>query len=346
MKKIVLFIFSLSLIYANQQPTASPVETAEVTKEIVNPLQEFSGTLRFSKISNIASQTNGNVLEVLFQAGQKIKKDETLAVVDSAILDAQIRSAKASLESSKVNFQTAKKDYLRYEELLKSKAVSQKIYDESYYRFISSKANYDASVAKLDELKVLKSKKNITAPFDGVAVEKNIEKGEWVSEGKTVAVLVNTDEIDMIFNLPGDYVYKLNKEQPYKIKVKDITFDAKLYSSIPKGDVKTRTFPVKFKSRLDQDKFLFDGMQALVNLPRDIKKEALTVPRDAVIKRFNQDVVFLEVNGSAVMIPVRIIGYTENKTAIEAEGINQGAKVVVKGNERIFPNQPIVSLNK
>jgi hypothetical protein len=70
------------------------------------------------------------------------------------------------------------------------------------------------------------------------------------------------------------------------------------------------------------------------------------VPRDAVIKRFGQNVIFLNVDGIATMLPVQILGYTKENVAVMSKGLTEGASVVVKGNERIFPKQPIKSLNK
>ena len=76
------------------------------------------------------------------------------------------------------------------------------------------------------------------------------------------------------------------------------------------------------------------------------KQNALMVPRDAVIKRFGQNVIFLNVDGIAQMMPVQILGYTKENVAIMSKGLKEGASVVVKGNERIFPKQAIKSLNK
>lgn len=344
-KSSLLLFLAAGVTFANEK-VPSLVNTAKVTKQIVNPLEPFIGTLSFSKTSQVASQTNGSVQDVNFETGQKVKKGEILVKVDKELLDAQIRSKKANLEAAKLNLENSKKDYQRYKELLKQKAISQKIYDDSYFKYQIAISNLNAVKATLEELEVTKTKKLIKAPFDGVVVEKSIEKGEWVSSGKVIATIVNTQDIQMVFNLPASYVYKLNKDETYKIDLKGMQIDTKLFAAIPKGDKRTRTFPVKFKAKLQNNQFLFDGMEVTVNLPRDKKQEALTVPRDAVIKRFGQNVVFIDSDGTAAMIPVKIVGYTKEKTAIQAQGLVEGADVVVKGNERIFPKQPIKSLNK
>jgi len=326
-------------------PPASLVNTAKVIKGVVNPLEEFIGTLNFSKTSAIASQTNGVVVSVNFEAGDNLRKGDLLLEVDSEVLDAQIESLKSSVNISKINLENATRDYNRYKELIEKKSISQKVYDDSFFKYSTSKQDLNMAQAKLNEQLINKEKKSIKAPYDAVVVEKNIEVSEWASAGKTIATIVATNEVDLMFNLPTSYIYKLDKNDTYKIDLKGQIIQSKLYASIAKGDKRTRTFPVKFKAKVNND-FLYDGMEVKINLPRSKKQEALMVPRDAVIKRFGQDVIFLNVDGIANMIPVKILGYTKENVAVQAKGLTEGASVVVKGNERIFPKQPIKSLNK
>jgi len=328
-KLLVLVSLAVFSIAAGKGPAL--VNTAKVTKGVVNPLEEFIGTLHFSQSSNMASETSGVIKKINYEAGDSVKKGDILIAVDSAILDAQIKSAKVTLED-------AKKDYERYKTLKEKSSISQKVYDSSYLNYITSEA-------KLDELLVQKKQKTIKAPFSGVIVEKHIELGEWVSSGKTVFTLVNTSSVDLMFNLPTSYVYKLNKDAEYTVKLGAKELKTKLYAAIAKGDVRTRTFPVKFKADI-KNNFIYDGMEVKISLPRSKKLESLIVPRDAVIKRFGQNVVFINNDNTAMMLPVKIIGYENQNVAIQAQGLSEGAQVVVKGNERIFPNQPLKSLNK
>jgi RND family efflux transporter MFP subunit len=274
-----------------------------------------------------------------------VKKGDILVAIDSEILDAQINSAKANLSIAKLDFENAKKDYERYKKLREQKTVSQQTYDNSFLKFNTTQQNILVSESKLKELEVQKTKKFVKAPYDGIIVSKSIEKAEWANAGKVVGTIVDTSSIDLTFNLPTSYVYKLNKDEDYSIKIKDKTISSKLYAAIPKGDSRTRTFPVKFKAKV-QNEFLYDGMEAAISLPRNKKQESLVVPRDAVIKRFGQNVVFIDRDSKAVMLSVKIIGYNTTSVAVSAKGLYEGANVVVKGNERIFPNQPIKSLNK
>ncbi len=48
----------------------------------------------------------------------------------------------------------------------------------------------------------------------------------------------------------------------------------------------------------------------------------------------------------AQMIPVQIIGFDGSKVAISGQGLKAGMEIVVKGNERVFPNTPVKIINK
>lgn len=343
-KKIVLIASLAIYSFGAGQPPAL-VNTTKVTQGIVNPLEEFIGTLNFSKTSQMSSATSGLVVSVNFEAGDSLKKGDVLIEVDSRTLDTQINSATANVEIAQINVQNTMKDFNRYKDLLEKKSISQKIFDDSYFKYNTAKQNLSIAKAKLSELIIAKEYKTIKAPYDGVVVEKNIEVSEWVDSGKTVATLVATNEIDLIFNLPTSYIYKLDKNDSYDINIKDKIISSKLYASIAKGDIRTRTFPVKFKAKVNND-FLYNGMEVKINLPRSKKQNSLMVPRDAVIKRFGQNVIFLDVDSVATMMPVEILGYTKENVAVFAKGLKKDDSVVVKGNERIFPKQAIKSLDK
>lgn len=340
---LVLAVISCSL-FAKGGPAL--VNVASLEKGKINPLTEFTGTVKFENSSVLASETNGLVEKIYFEVGKKVKKGETLLKIDSSILDAQIKSAQAAVNTAKVELKNSKNDYNRYLALVQKKSIAQKTFDDMQLAYELAKQKLISSEAKLQELKIQKNKKLVKAPYDGVIVSKEINLNEWVNSGSKIANIVNTNNIEMMFNLPLGYVDELSKTKTYKIVLPNMSVDAKLYAAIPSGDKLTRTFPVRFKAVV-KDKFIFDGAQAKIKLAKEIKKDALIINRDAVIKRFGQDVIFaINEESIANMIPVQIIGFDGLKAGIKAQGLQEGMKIVVKGNERVFPKQPVKVLNK
>ncbi|WP_417328247.1 efflux RND transporter periplasmic adaptor subunit [Halarcobacter sp.] len=328
-KLLSITIFSASL-FAMGGP--SLVETSKVVKSEVNPLQEFIGTIKFDKKSVLAAQNSGVVKAINFEIGDKVNKNKTLVQIDADILNAQIQSAKATATSTK-------RDYERYTKLLENKSISQKEFDDIKVKYIAAKST-------LQELQIQAVKKRIKAPYNAVVVERHVDLGEWVNAGSPAVTVVDTSKIEITFNIPLSVINGLKKNDIYDVTVANNSFKAKLIAAIPAGDKLTRTFPVKFKADI-KDGFVFDGQEAKVSLSKNGKTEALVVPRDAVIKRFGQNVVFTITDKmTAQMMPVQIIGYLGDKIAISAQGLSEGMDVVSKGNERVFPNSPVKVLNK
>ena len=349
MKKIFLVMFFVfftvvNLIEASAQQ-ASLVEVETLKMQEVNDLQEFVGTINFDKKSKIASQSSGIAKVINFEVGQRVKKGDILVQIDSDVLDSQIKAAVSSVNTYNVQLENAKKNYERYKALLEKKSIAQKIFDDSKLEYDVAVENLNSANARLNELNIQKSKKVINASFDGIIVEKNVNLGEWLNQGTQIATLVNTNEIEILFNLPISFISGLQIGENYKINISDKSIDAKLFAAIPSGDKLTRTFPVRFKASVN-DMFIFDGASAKVNFAKESKSNALVINRDAVIKRFNMDVIFAVIDDKAKMFPVKPIAYFGTNAAISAQGLVEGMQIVTKGNERIFPDMPVKIINK
>lgn len=344
LKRILFLVVSSITLFAAGQP--SLVEVTKLQKGEVNPLQEFIGTLQFDRSSVLAAQNSGLIKSISFELGDKVKKGQKLVQIDTDLLNAQIRAAKANLKSAKDTLQNSSKDYERYKKLLQSNTITQKEYDDALLSKNSSSSSVKALEANLKELQIQAFKKSIKAPYSGTIVEKNVNLGEWVNAGSPIAKIVDTSKIELTFNIPLNVFNGLRKGGEYEILIGENIVKAKLTAAIPSGDKLTRTFPVKFKADI-KDLFVFDGQEAKVSLSKNAKTEGLLVPRDSVIKRFGQNVVFfIDKKMTAQMIPVQVVGYVDSKVAIAGKGLNAGMDIVYKGNERVFPNSPVKVINK
>ncbi len=345
LKKILLStVFAFCVLNAQEAPRASLVEVQTLKKQEVNDLQEFVGTVNFDKKSKIASQSSGLAKKINFEIGQKVKKDDVLVQIDSDILESQIKASMADVNMYEVQLKNAKKNYDRYNALVEKKSISQKVFDDAKVEYDVANENLISSKAKLNELNIQKSKKVIKAPYSGVIVEKNINLDEWLNQGSQIATIVNTQDLEIVFNLPITFIGGLKSGDEYDINISDEIIKAKLYAAIPSGDKLTRTFPVRFKADAGE-KFIFDGASAKISFAKETKTQALVINRDAVIKRFNMDVIFTVVENKAKMIPVKVITYFGLNAAITGEGLVENMQIVTKGNERIFPDMPVQVLN-
>ena len=332
-------LFSIN-VYAEQKP-ASLVETAPVQIGSLISYQSFIGTLYYSESSVVASQVAGLALKVNFDTTDKITHKQVLVELDHQILDSKIQATMASIKEVYLQLEKVNKDLHRYTKLLKQKNVSQQQYDEIYYNKITLEQKLIALKAQRDILNIERKQSIILAPCNGFITKKEISLGEWVEKGGAIATLVNPNKVYVLFDIPSHYIDGLDLKKTIDVHINQKTYPAHIQGLIIQGDAQTRTIPLKIK--LDKgDKSLFGGLEAEIKLARNTQSNTLLLPRDAVIKRFGQDVVFSIKEGKAKMIPVEVKLYKGTQVAVTAEGLNQQMRVISKGNERIFPDQAVI----
>jgi RND family efflux transporter MFP subunit len=319
----------------------SPVVTAKVTSGDMAPETEFIGTVYFTEISNVAAEVEGKVLSLDVEDGQRVKKGDPLVTLSSDILDSSIANARALEEQAKANYELAKLENERTTKLFKSRTVAEGEYDSKRLTALSAEKEMIAARAILNRLLTERAKKTIRAPYDGVVLERKAFRGDWISVGAVVAVMAADQDFDVVVNAPREAfgVVKPGLEVTVKVAGRDVP--GKVFAAIPKGDVATRTFPVKI--RVHNDGFLAEGMEARVVLPKGLGGKTMIVPRDAIISSRGQMVVWAVIDGKAQPMPVYVVGYRGMQAGVKSKTLEEGMDVVVKGNERLQPQQPVAA---
>ena len=341
---LVLLLLGPLLANAEEQkkPQGPPpmlVEVASIAQGSAEPMVELVGSVRYARVSRVAAEVGGIVDQVSFKEGARVKAGQPLVKLRSDLLQTTLDGTRASYEQVLIELEKARKDLQRITALYEEKSVAESLYDENHYGVLALEKSAAALKATLDRQQLELQKTSIPAPFNGLVQSKLTEKGEWVSAGGQVAVIADDRDLEAHIDVPQKLLGYLQNDKQLQVRCAGKNYNASFIHFIPQGDVATRTFTVKLK--LQKANGLIEGMEAHAQLPNGPKLKGLLVPRDAVIKQFGRDVIFLAVDGVAKMIPVQVRGYQSMQVAVEGPGIDAGAQVVVKGNERIRDGAPI-----
>jgi len=324
---------------SQKMPPAS-VSVAKVIRGRIAPQNEFIATIFYQEISETASEISGLVGMVHFEEGQRVKQNQILVELGSEILGKRLQATTASFEQSLAELEIAGIDLKRRQKLLKKKSISKQSYDENKFRVIGLEKGAASLKAEVERLEIELEKKIIRAPFDGIVIKRHVDRGEWISEGETVAVIGKDDIIDIVAEVPQRFIQYIKKGMPVNATANGSNFVGTVNAIVPRGDVATRTFPVKI--RTPNEHGLIEGMSARVTLPTGKIMQALIVPRDALISKMGQNVVYAVVDDKSNMIPVQIVGYDGLSAGVESQGLAEGMFVVVEGNERLKNGQSVV----
>ena len=339
---LVLFL-AVSYPYAQEKkPPAIPpavVVVSEVKTGAVAPEIEFVGTVYYPEVSDVAAESAGRIETIHFEEGHRVKKGDLLVKVNSDLLEKTIQSTVASHEEALANLEKARADLTRIENLYEKKVVPRQLYDEDRFRVLGLEKKAASLLAEVQRLRIELSRKSVRAPFEGVVLKRLVDRGEWLQPGSAVATVARDDMVDILVEVPESILRSLRIGMEVNIRAGGKETRGKIFAFIPKGDIPTRTLPVKI--RMNNTFSLVEGIEARVRLPSMESRKGLMVPRDAVIMLSGKNVVFAVIDSETRMIPVNVTGYQGQMAGIEGEGLSAGMKVVVKGNERLRDGQPV-----
>lgn len=346
-KRKTPLLFSLIILTASLLPAAwaaaqgppAMVVLAPVEAGSVQSLTPWVGTVRFAHVADVAAEIDGLVLRVGFEEGREVKKGEVLAEVDTELRQQSLAALRAQQDQARVELELARIDFNRIAALQKTNAIAQQTYDEYRYRMLGLEKKLAATAAESERLTIEISKAKVVAPFDAVVLQRHAEPGEWLDRGGVVGVLADSRQVDAVINASAAVIGHLNQGQEVQVEISGKPFTGRVEAIIPMGDSATRTFPVKV--RLPASPLLMEGMEARVRLPAGERREGLLVPRDAVVPVMGRESVFTVADGAARLLPVTVLGYEGDWAGVEADGLQAGMQIVVKGQERLREGQAV-----
>ena len=342
-------------------PPPALVQVDVVRKETIQARREVVGRLVEVRRAMVAAEQPGRVVQVNAEEGDKVKADDTvLARIDDVWASLALRTAEAELaqerasvlaETARLN--QAKRDLEFVTEVFESGSITQKelidaeaLVRERQASLAVAQATVLAASVQEDRCREDLSRLVVRAPFDGVVVRKMTEVGQWVTVGATVAEIISVGHVDALVDVPEEFVNHLNRGLEVEVWVESLaaTVTGKVASITPMGSVSARTFPVKIRLN-DRDGSFKPGMSVIAHVPTGKMLEQLTVPRDAVKRTASGTVVWVNLEGKAMPVGVKILFGVKDRFVVTPVGggppLLPGARVVTEGAERLFPTQPL-----
>ncbi len=343
MRFFITFLFLFPLVaplHAQEQPPASVVIT-KVTKEKVSQTQSVIGILYYDRISEVSTEVIGLVQEVLVQEGNQVKQGDILVQLDTEMLDNEISLKKTHIAQNDLLLQNTEKNFRRLETLYNESGVSEKDFDDSFFTFQNAQLEKQAGQEELASLLLRKKRSIIRAPFDGIVLTKDVDTGAWVQQGKQLVSIGSTADLFVRAPIGESLLRYFKKGQPVSVTLN--AFEQKVQGVAegidPVADVQTKTIFVKI--RIPAQKIVAANMSATVHLPASSEKELSIIPRAALIKFQGKDFVYSIKDNKASIIPVHIVSFMGEKVGVDSPHIVKGMTIVIEGNERLRPDQPV-----
>ena len=323
-------------------PPPAPVRVAPVLQQEVKQTVTLVGTVEPWKRSVVASEVEGLVQAFPAEEGMAVTRGQLLASLRTDTLRIRFDSASALYREAAARYQRAKRDLNRIRVLFKRELVTQKDFDDALAEETALKERLSQLGADIRQVRDSLNKSKILAPFDGWITQEFTEVGQWVEEGGAIIEMVDLSRVQVEIPLPERYVSNVQTRDPVTATFDGLpAFEAqgRVFSLVAQADRNARTFPIKVEIP-NPDLAIKSGMVSRVTFQVGRPHQGFMVPKDALVLRGGNEFVF-QVNGGTVeQIPVTAVLHVEDLVEITGQ-VREGMTVVVEGNERLFPGQPV-----
>ena len=352
---------------------------ARVERHAIANTLTIAGEFKPYQEVEVHAKVAGYIRTIYVDVGDRVREGQTLAVLEIPELTAELAGADAAVRRSQEEIGRAEGElaraqsahaaahsaYVRLKQAAETRAglVAQQELDDSQAKDLEGEAQVASSKAALSSAKqqlqvaeanqkhysALSDYSRITAPFAGIITRRFADTGALIQAGTAsntqampVVSLAEISKLRLVLPIPESVAAQIQLGDAVKARVQALNQDiegkvARLAGSL---DPQTRTMETEIDF-FNRDGHLIPGMYAETQLELRGKKDALTVPLEAVARN-GDDATVLAVNPQNVIEERHIKLGLEDSVRVEVlSGLSEGDLVIIGSRDQFHSGQKV-----
>ncbi|OSQ25175.1 efflux transporter periplasmic adaptor subunit [Campylobacter concisus] len=335
---------------AGRQMPLSHVDIFTAQKTDIPISFDYTATVASSQDVIIYPKVGGTIIKQFFKPGSKVKAGDKLFLIDPEKYQASFDSLDASVGVANANLKNAETEFKRISALYKKSAVSQKDYDAAVAAYDIANANFVSAKANLKNAKIDLSYTTITAPFDGVVGDNQVDVGSLVIANQTKLVrltkinpieaefyIADVDNLTRKTNLDNGSWQQLNSDAVLSVNGENFNGKVNFIDSV----VNTATGSVLAKASFDNSEGkILPGAFGHIKMSGFVQKNAFNIPQVALQQSATNTYVLVVKDGKVGQKNVKT-SYQTKDMVVVAEGLEEGDKIIVNNFLKIGVGAPV-----
>jgi membrane fusion protein, multidrug efflux system len=342
--KIITIILSFFVVMASivsaQQPPAN-VSITKVFEKTVAKTNKINGIIDFDRKSKLSSELSGLIEKQFIKEGSIVGKGDVLASLSTDFIIKNIEIKQKEIELIEVEIKNAERDLERNKTLLKTYAISIKKYEDIEQERNMLIKKKEIAFKNIEKLELEMSKSNVRAPFNGIILEKYIDKGVWVSPGVPICLLASISDVCAAVAISEELLNYVKIGDDISIVVNALQYKTtgKIKKIIPVADLASKTFQIKISIPYFQK--AIQNMSVYADIPVSENMKLKMIKRDALVLYNGKNFVYTVKDGKAKILPINIVAYEKDYIAVDNKYITVGMSIITGGSERLRPDQAV-----
>ena len=303
------------------------------------------GTVTAFATVTVRSRVQGELVNVHFKEGDRVKAGDLLAQIDPRSFQVALDQAKGTLAQDVAQLDNAKLDLKRYQTLRQQKSIAEQLVDTQGALVRKFEGLIQTDQAAVDNAQLQLGFTRITAPIPGRLGLRQVDVGNLLvaNDPQGLVVITQTQPIVAVFTLPeGDLPAvrePLAAGQVLRVDAYDRSDARRLAQGVlltvdNQIDVGTGTFKLKAQFTNDDDA-LFPNQFVNIRILVRTLKDVLTVSPAAVQQGSQGVFVYVLLDDNTAAVRVIKIGARTGDRVVVSEGLVAGDRVVLEGTDRL-----------
>lgn len=307
MKRILYLLLILPLLTGCKDKKDKKTSTTAYTPEItvstpivknVTLTKEYPGYLESEQIVNLTGKVNGTLVSINYKPGERVKKGQTLFVIEPSIYQNEVSQGEAQLATAKAQLEYNENNFSRMQEALKSDAVSQIQVIQAEANMKAQRAAVKNAEAALNTASTNLSYCYVKAPFDGIVSDNAYDVGNYINgagQAVKLATIYKDELMYAYFNVADNNWLLMLMTEPQNEQQSKLPNDVSVNlgsdgnKTIPatlnymSPDVQLNTGTVTLRATLQNPKgILKSGLYVNITLPYAQKENAVLVNNGSI----------------------------------------------------------------
>jgi RND family efflux transporter MFP subunit len=323
---------AVALLFAATGAAVAQTPSASATVELreVEDVYAADAVIESVRQATVSAQISGQLIQIYVDAGDRVKRGQPLARIDTREADAQVASAGAQVAQAEAALAQAQLEYDRTQSLVTQGFLSQAALDKANADLKTARAALAAARAGTTQAATGRSFAELRAPIDGVVTRRLMEPGELATPGRGVVEIHDPAALRAVGTIPQFVLPRTARVDRAEVEVPSLQrrIKASRVTVLPSADPRLLSTQVRAELPADTPAAVVPGTAAKVLVPIG-RSQKLVVPAAAVFRRSELTAVYVLTDGTRQLRQVRV-GTRVGDDGLEVlAGLSTGERVAL-----------------